>query len=54
MSYHGHILMENRHGFVVNAKATLSTGKAERQAAVDLVAEMGRHPPDDYWRRQGL
>jgi len=41
MSYHGHILMENRHGFVVNAKATLSTGKAERQAAVDLVAEMG-------------
>ena len=34
MSYHGHILMENRHGFVVNAKATLSTGKAERQGTI--------------------
>jgi hypothetical protein len=30
-------LMENRHGLVVNAKVTQTTGKAELEAAADLV-----------------
>ena len=40
-SYLGHILMENRHGLVVDAKVTQATGKAEREAAVDLVDALG-------------
>lgn len=33
----GHVLMENRHGLVVNAMVTPATGTAERDAAVALV-----------------
>ena len=40
-AYLGHILMENRHGLVVNANVTQATGKAEREAAVDLVDALG-------------
>ena len=41
LAYLGHILMENRHGLVVDAKVTQATGKAEREAAVDLVDALG-------------
>ena len=41
LAYLGHLLMENRHGLVVNAKVTQATGKAEREAAVDLVDALG-------------
>lgn len=37
----GHVLSENRNGLVVNAKVTTATGKAERHAAVAMVAELG-------------
>jgi len=33
----GHVLMENRHGLVVNAMVTQATGTAEREAALALV-----------------
>jgi hypothetical protein len=33
----GHVLMENRHGLVVNATVTPATGTAEREAALALV-----------------
>ncbi len=33
----GHVLMENRHGVVVNATATPATGTAEREAALAVV-----------------
>jgi IS5 family transposase len=33
----GHVLMENRHGLVVNAMVTSATGTAARDAAVALV-----------------
>lgn len=33
----GHVLMENRHGLVVQATVTLATGTAEREAALALV-----------------
>jgi IS5 family transposase len=40
LSYLGHILMENRHGLVVDAQVTQATGTAEREAAVDMVAAL--------------
>lgn len=33
----GHVLMENRHGLVVNTRLTQATGTAEREAAVALL-----------------
>jgi transposase len=35
--YFGHVLMENRNGLVVGTKLTHATGKAEREAALDLI-----------------
>jgi len=44
LSYLGHLLMENRHGLVVNAVITQATGTAERDAAVTMVAALkGTH-----------
>src|SRR5262249_60132928 len=40
--YHqGHVLMENRHGLVVDGMVTPPTGTAEREAAVEM---LGRVP----------
>ena len=33
----GHVLMENRHGLVVNTRLTPATGTAEREAAIALL-----------------
>jgi hypothetical protein len=33
----GHILMENRHGFVVNVEITQASGTAEREAALAML-----------------
>lgn len=41
MVYLGHVLTENRNGSVARAKATLASGTAEREAALDLIAEAG-------------
>jgi transposase len=43
LSYSGHVLMENRHGLVVDATVRLATGTAEREAAFDMAA----HIPGD-------
>jgi Transposase DDE domain len=43
LSYSGHVLMENRHGLVVDAAVRLATGTAERDAAFDMAARI----PDD-------
>lgn len=40
LSYMGHVLMENRNGLVVNAELTQATGKAEREAAVNLLEQV--------------
>jgi transposase len=37
LSYMGHVLMENRHGLVVDATLTLATGTAERDAAAAML-----------------
>jgi IS5 family transposase len=36
LSYLGHVLMENRHGLVVNTRVTQATGTAEREAALSM------------------
>ena len=39
-----HLMMENRHGLVVDTRTTLATGTAEREAAVVMIAARpGRH-----------
>lgn len=38
LSYLGHVLMENRHGLVVDTRLTLATGTAEREAALEMAA----------------
>ena len=37
LSYTGHVLMENRHGIMVDAMLTQATGTAERDAAIAMV-----------------
>jgi len=36
LSYLGHVLMENRHGLVVDTRVTQATGTAEREAALTM------------------
>lgn len=38
LSYLGHVLMENRNGLVVGARLTRATGRAEREAALEMIA----------------
>lgn len=46
--YMGHVVMENRHGFVVQAAAGIATGTAEPDAAGDLVEQfVGTADEDD-------
>jgi len=40
LCYLGHVVMENRHGLVVQAQATIVTGTAEAAAAEDLVERL--------------
>ena len=42
LAYHGHVLMENRHGLAVGATVTPATGTAERSTAADLVRQLPR------------
>jgi transposase len=48
LAYPGHLLTENRHGLVVDARLTLATGTAEREAAIDMLAGKS------LWRRVTL
>lgn len=43
-SYLGHVLMENRNGFVVAACATQSSKTAEAEAALSMLDELGKSP----------
>jgi hypothetical protein len=42
LGYLGHVLMENRHGLVVDTRLTLASGTAERQAAVAMLQKRRR------------
>jgi len=39
LAFHAHLLTENRSGLAVATHLTLATGTAEREAAIDMVAE---------------
>lgn len=40
LSFAGHVLMENRHGLVVDVTVTQATGTAEREAALDMLEKL--------------
>ena len=44
LSYHGHVLLDNRHGLVTNVCVTAATSTAERDAA--LLLAQASVPPD--------
>ena len=39
LAYHGHVLMENRHGLAVEGCVTRASGYAERAAALEMVGQ---------------
>lgn len=51
LAYLGHVVIENRHGLIVDAMATRADGYAERDAAVTL---LGRHVRRRGWRRRSV
>ena len=42
-SYLGHVVMENRHGLVVQSKVTASGTREERKAALEMVTQIVQH-----------
>jgi transposase len=40
LAYLGHLLMENRHGLIVDAMVTAATGTAERDAALTMLGDL--------------
>ena len=45
LAYLGHLLMENRHGLIVDAQATTADGYAEREAATTMLSTHWRFAP---------
>lgn len=42
LCYQGHLLMENRHGLIVDTQVTMATGTGEREAALEMVEALPR------------
>jgi transposase len=42
LCYMGHLLIENRHGLIVDTRTTHATGRAEREAAEDMITAKPR------------
>jgi transposase len=51
LAYLGHLLIENRHGLIADAMATIADGFGEREAATLMVHEQWQRAP---WRRRTL
>lgn len=51
LAYLGHLLIENRHGLIANAMATVADGFGEREAATLMVHDQWQRAP---WRRRTL
>ena len=49
LAYLGHLLIENRHGLIADAMATIADGFAEREAATLMVCQQWQRAP---WRRR--
>jgi len=45
LSYRGHVLMENRNGLVADAEVLPANGTAEREAALEMVANLSDDQP---------
>lgn len=45
LAFLGHVLMENRHGLVVETRLTAATGTAEREAALEMVEAKRKQKP---------
>lgn len=45
LTFMGHVLMENRNGLVVQTRLTQATGKAEREAAGEMIEEQAAGQP---------
>jgi transposase len=45
LCFMGHVLMENRHGLVVEVATTRATGTAERETALDMLDRRGGRAP---------
>ena len=45
LAYLGHVLMENRHGLIVDAVATIADGFAEREAATSMLSAHWQYAP---------
>jgi transposase len=43
LAYLGHVLIENRHGLIVDAMATQADGRAEREAGLTMLDRTRRH-----------
>ena len=54
LCFMGHVLMENRHGLVVDGRVSEATGTAEREMALAMIGRRARPAPDHARRRQGL
>ena len=51
LAYLGHLLIENRHGLIADAMATLADGFGEREAATLMMHDQWQREP---WRRRTL
>ena len=51
LSYLGHLLIENRHGLIADAMATIADGFAEREAATLMMHDQWQRAP---WRHRTL
>ena len=51
LAYLGHLLIENRHGLIVDAMATVADGFGEREAATHMLCDQWQRAP---WRRRTL
>ena len=45
LAYLGHVLIENRHGLIVDAMATTADGRAEREAGLLMLQELAHTAP---------
>jgi hypothetical protein len=45
LAYLGHLLIENRHGLITDAMATIADGYAEREAATHMVWQQWQQAP---------
>jgi transposase len=51
LCFMGHLLIENRHGLIVDVRTTHATGRAEREAAETMIQAAARGRQTRHWAR---